>query len=70
VDEMKATIEIKMDNAAFNESGWDVELVRILRELCDKIERDAREESKLYDVNGNRVGEFVVRGMVTRGERI
>lgn len=55
-------LEIKTDNAAFEEPGATAELARILRKLADTIEHDALgdlEESApilLYDANGNRVG--------------
>lgn len=56
-------IEIKTDNAAFEEPGATVELARILRKLADTIEHQALGDLEdnamsmpLFDANGNRVG--------------
>ena len=59
-------ININTDNAAFrdwtpgHEGG---EVVRLLRELADKVQRDGlpdpREPIPLIDASGNRVGELV-----------
>jgi hypothetical protein len=58
---MKAHIEVTMDNAAFDEPAF--ELARILRELANSIERNGIGcDKRLMDVNGNRVGKFVVTG--------
>ena len=54
-------LSIKTANAAFADHGLASELARILRELALRIERDDHTSSnsgKLYDLNGNRVGEF------------
>ena len=49
-------IDIDTDNAAF-EPAPDDEVVRILRALIDRIERDDLESEKvLMDYNGNTVG--------------
>lgn len=53
-------VRIKTDNAAFEEDR-DAELARILRIAADKIEH-GNETAKLYDVNGNAVGEFKITG--------
>jgi len=58
---MKLTIQIKMDNAAFDPSG--TEAARILRELADRLDGDnlrAKDLRPLRDINGNRVGEAKV----------
>ena len=39
---MKAHIEIKMDNAAFEDAGHNYELARMLRELANRLEKDDR----------------------------
>ncbi len=57
---MKATLEIKMDNAAFDEPAS--ELGRILRELAEKIENDGVDHCSLFDFNGNKVGSFGIIG--------
>ena len=64
---MKCTIKIKMSNAAFEIPG--PVLARILRDLADKAEylvsadqvKHSPWEEIIMDVNGNRVGEMVVR---------
>jgi hypothetical protein len=61
----KLTITIETTNAAFDgmPSG---ECVRILRELCDTAYHQGfmgmtqAGKTKLYDVNGNVVGKFIV----------
>ena len=50
------TLNIQTDNAAFQDDGPSVEVVRILRELADKIERTGADDYSLIDINGNRVG--------------
>lgn len=55
---MKATIQIQMDNAAFDDEPA-TELARILRKLAEKIEQGSDREN-LRDHNGNRVGEFLI----------
>ena len=61
---MKLKIEIRMDNAAF-EDNEGAECARILRSLAEKIEDspklDAGLWSTLYDCNGKGVGKAVVR---------
>ena len=55
---MKATIEIEMDNAAFDD-GSGRELARILGELAAKVSRVEITPGRgwnLFDVNGNKVG--------------
>jgi len=57
---MKLKLEIKMDNAAFDEEGgdgWHYEAARILRDAADKIE-NGESEGNLRDFNGNLVGSF------------
>lgn len=56
---MRASIKIDMDNAAFEEPGY--ELARILRELAQKCE-DGWKSGPLHDINGNRVGTFKIVG--------
>ena len=63
---MKLTIEIKMDNAAFDE-GPETEAARILRELAEQLEDNwyfakMDNELPLIDINGNRVGSVRVEG--------
>lgn len=52
------TITINTDSAAIVNEG-EFEIARILRELAEDIASGKVEEScKLYDSNGNHVGEF------------
>ena len=53
----KFTLEIEMDNAAFEESPIG-ELGRILKRLANDVNRGdfACDEMKLRDINGNAVG--------------
>ncbi len=55
---MKATITVKMDNAAFTDNPGD-ELARILRDLAKHVE-NGDTGRPLMDSNGNRVGMFEV----------
>jgi len=56
------TIEIKTDNAAFEGDNYGPELANILEHLAQDIIDGARptpgEPMPLYDVNGNRVGQW------------
>lgn len=53
---MKLTISIDCDNAAFEDSGPENELARILRDLAARLERDGMNPVTLRDINGNTVG--------------
>lgn len=59
---MRVIIEFDCDNAAFSEidgNGTSGEIARILRELAEVLEISGlHSERPLFDVNGNRVGEF------------
>lgn len=46
-------MRVNMDNAAFEDNG---ELVRILREVADKVEHLKEFPFNLRDINGNKVG--------------
>ncbi len=54
------TIRIRTDNAAFQDGNRADEIARILRKVADQIAR--HETAKVYDVNGNRVGEVRLTG--------
>lgn len=58
---MYAQIKIEMDNAAFEDQPA-TELGRILRELAAHIE-DGGEGKFLMDLNGNKVGVFMLRNV-------
>ena len=49
-------LEIETDNQAF-EDDKSFEVVRILKEVIQKLE-NGYVESRLFDLNGNPVGEF------------
>jgi hypothetical protein len=64
---MKVTIEINMDNSAFEDQ---LELERILKELSENLDshdivaslkndKDAEFSQGIFDSNGNRVGEIL-----------
>jgi hypothetical protein len=60
---MKLKLVITMDNAAF-EPNNGVEVARILRQLADQEEGNQLspgDKWKLRDINGNTVGEAVIR---------
>jgi len=48
-------IELKTDNAVFEDHDWDFEVSRILHKLAADIAEGRRPE-KLMDYNGNKVG--------------
>jgi len=60
---MQCTIEINMDNAAFEDAPAD-ELAAILRRLADRVEGRGVDELslKVMDTNGNDVGRLEVEG--------
>ncbi len=53
---MKLHIEITMDNAAFEEPGRDLEVIRILKDATDNLALYSPDESWLRDSNGNTCG--------------
>ena len=58
---MKLTLEIKMDNAAFDNDAPGIEAARILREAAERLEEFGSDDFFfLMDINGNKVGELEV----------
>ena len=57
---MKIVIDIKTDNAAFEENPD--ELQSILIEAAENIAQSDSRECNLYDSNGNRVGVYKITG--------
>jgi len=60
---MEFTLNVKMDNAAFNSGDDVVELVRIIRAAANNVEKcgDANAVSfNCRDINGNKVGSYQV----------
>ena len=53
---MKLTIEIEMDNSAFDDNSFE-ESKRIVNKAVDSICFEDCDLVKLYDINGNHVGE-------------
>lgn len=62
---MKLIVNIKTDNAAFTDGQNEVD--RLLREVVDQI-GEGETERNLYDINGNRVGNYKVTGSLTYSE--
>lgn len=64
---MKATLTVRMDNAAFGrDSEFNTiataapELARILRELADNLDAGRHDGQQVRDANGNLVGVFSI----------
>ena len=60
---MKFSLNITgMGNAAFTEEygGPEVEVARILRAAAQRVEDGSLDAGSLWDVNGNKVGEYRV----------
>ena len=52
-------INIRTDNAAFEEDEGATECARILRDIASKLERGVwMDSNRLIDFNGNTVGEW------------
>ena len=52
---MELHINIKMDNAAFEEEPG-IEAARILNKLAATIQADNDIDEKIFDINGNSIG--------------
>lgn len=50
------TLSFKTDNAAFDDDPTP-EIARILREIAQKVDAGI-DEGAVYDINGNRIGDF------------
>jgi len=62
---MKFTLEVNLDNAAFEEAPGNGELARILEWVADELKampRRTRVESLVHDLNGNTVGSWRIGG--------
>lgn len=68
---MKFRLSIDCGNAAFQDGNGPAEVSRILREQADRIERHAclPDVLRLFDVNGNYVGEAVTTGKKRKGAK-
>jgi len=53
-------LSIRTGNAAFEDDNKSTEIARILRELANRIEHYGHTDGKIYDVNGNHVGDFLL----------
>jgi len=51
-------LKIETTNDAFTFDGGGCEVARILRELADEIETTCERRDIIFDLNGNRVGEW------------
>lgn len=56
------TITIRTENAAFADEYYNAEIVRILRNLADKAERNNTLNYRILDTNGNTVGAVTLTG--------
>lgn len=65
---MKLKIEIQMDNAAFADDGNEGrdETARLLKVVAAKLEAGSESRAGLYDINGNKVGQWAITGKVAR----
>lgn len=65
---MKLTITIDMDNAAFADDGNDGrdEASRILGIVRQKLEQGSETKAGLYDLNGNRAGQWEIKQAAKR----
>ena len=57
---MNIRIIIETDNAAFEDTGEEIETARILRDLADKVESGGLGDFNLMYINGNTVGQMDV----------
>lgn len=57
------TVKFDTDNAAFADGGRDAEIVRILRAIADRVEREGCSGfyETIRDINGNDVGRFALK---------
>lgn len=56
---MKFNVQIECDNAAFEDSGMEQEVSRILRDLAAVLPRITGDHcGSLFDHNGNKVGSW------------
>lgn len=53
---MEFNVKIKCDNEAFQ--GGPTEVVRLLRDIANRISADGERAGKISDYNGNAVGSF------------
>jgi hypothetical protein len=60
---MKLMLTIQMDNAAFADdgNGGRDESSRILEIVRQKLEQGSETKAGLYDINGNRVGQWEIK---------
>jgi hypothetical protein len=54
----KLTLEINMDNDAYNGNAWKREVIRNLKQVIAQIDEQDRTWGNIRDVNGNTVGEW------------
>lgn len=57
------TVKFDTDNAAFDDGNREAEIIRILRSIADRVERDGCSGffETIRDVNGNEVGRFALK---------
>lgn len=54
----KLTLEINMDNDAYNGNAWKREVIRNLKQVIAQIDEQDRTWGMIRDINGNTVGEW------------
>ena len=54
----KLTLEINMDNDAYNGNAWKREVIRNLKQVITQIDEQDRTWGMIRDINGNTVGEW------------
>lgn len=54
----KLTLEINMDNDAYNGNAWKREVIRNLKQVIDQIADEDRTWGNIRDINGNTVGQW------------
>ena len=59
---MKITMRIETDNEAFENGNYEFEVARIIRQVSQRITEDKEKSGRLFDWNGNMVGEFKAIG--------
>ena len=59
---MRFIVEIQCDNAAFADDPTP-EVLRLLQQVCKRLEQDGENRGGLVDVNGNSCGSYKYEGV-------
>ena len=60
---MKLELEMNLDNAAFRDEDWNLNMESVARHLdrvADAIRRGATSSNAIVDLNGNRCGSYSI----------